>query len=92
MNGQPILPPAAVPAHLAVCGTCRFSAPGPEGRLVCRQGPPQVVYLPLTTQGSIVAGIKVAPSVQWLIQSFYPPVGKKTPACGQWAPRPELTN
>ena len=83
----PALVTRALPPAGFVCGNCRYC--GHAGPIrECRRRPPQLMCLALA--GPSIAG--GPPRVSWISNGAYPPVGDKTPACGEFEARPEVTN
>lgn len=70
-----------------VCGNC-FYCRGEKGGTQCRLNPPQLMYVPVPGPG-LAGG---PPPVHWVSNCAYPPVGAKTPACGQFRPKAALAN
>ncbi len=84
-NLQPALP--ALAAHDRVCGNCGHCGRSNQIR-ECRRHPPQLMYLPAPM--ATISG--APPRISWITNAAYPPVGDKTPACGDFEAKVELVN
>ncbi len=73
------------------CGQCFYFHHGAQenGQGFCRRWPPQVMFLPVSTQPVVKGGER---QLHWINNAAYPVVARQTEACGEFCPGPALTN